>query len=341
MGILHTDAKKHSLNKTRVAANIKSARGALYALFGAGLHGRNGLTPPVTKQLWQTYVVSILIYGAELWQLSGAEAEPLERFQRKTLRALQGLPDNTANAASLGLLGILPVLTTIESRALKLLVDIFSDRTSLEYQIAVRQLALKDESSSSWFVYIQGVLHKYKLPTAHQLLESTPSWSSWKETVKRAGNQHWVQYCQHELQERSTLQHLSASSLSPGTVAVLWQSTTDSPGDAHKATIKAKVLTGTYRLQAVRARFNQHQADPTCQLCNTAPEDTIHFMLKCPVLADTRRPFLEELMTNCDVVARDRLAADTTLLLQTLLDASLSISIYVINSERNTLMARG
>ena len=38
------------------------------------------------------------------------------------------------------------------------------------------------------------------------------------------------------------------------------------PIDVEQAAIKAKILTGTYTLQSNRAKFNQHEVDPTCLL---------------------------------------------------------------------------
>ena len=36
-------------------------------------------------------------------------------------------------------------------------------------------------------------------------------------------------------------------------------------------------MSGTHMLQATRARFNQHQVDPTCLLCCKEPENAEHF----------------------------------------------------------------
>ena len=48
-----------------------------------------------------------------------------------------------------------------------------------------------------------------------------------------------------------------------------------------KAGIKARLMTGTYVLQSVRAKFNQYSVDPTCLLCGENPEDHGHFLLRC------------------------------------------------------------
>jgi hypothetical protein len=104
LGITHSPDP--SVNTSRVSARIASATKSVYALLGAGLHGRNGLNPVVCRKLWQCYVIPILTYGAELWALDTKEIKRLETFQLQKLRYLQNLPDRTANAAVLGLIGI-------------------------------------------------------------------------------------------------------------------------------------------------------------------------------------------------------------------------------------------
>ena len=63
-----------------------------------------------------------------------------------------------------------------------------------------------------------------------------------------------------------------------------------------KAAIKARLLTGTYTLQANRHRFNQHEIDATCELCKLEPEDREHFILHCKTLSEVREKHLPKLL---------------------------------------------
>ena len=47
------------------------------------------------------------------------------------------------------------------------------------------------------------------------------------------------------------------------------------------AEVKVRLLTGTYILQSNRAKFNQFNEGPTCQLCNKYPETREHFLITC------------------------------------------------------------
>ena len=61
-----------------------------------------------------------------------------------------------------------------------------------------------------------------------------------------------------------------------------------------KADIKARLMTGTYVLQSVCAKFNQYSVDPTCLLCGENP-DHEHFLLMCRLLSKSRDPFIKTL----------------------------------------------
>ena len=63
-------------------------------------------------------MVPRLLYGLESILLSKKDVECLEKFQRKCLKQIQGLPDKTANSISLALLGVLPLDAVVHKNAL-------------------------------------------------------------------------------------------------------------------------------------------------------------------------------------------------------------------------------
>jgi hypothetical protein len=253
-----------TVNQKRVKANISAARGAVYSMFGAGMHGLNGLNPKYSVHLWNTVALPCLLNGTELWQLTPAETSPLEVFQRSILKQLQGLPDRTATAAVHILTGTLPVAAKIHSRALNLFRSAVADKTSREYQLAQTQLSLKEDGSSSWFMYIEDLAYTYQLPSPHELLEQTPSKESWKTTVKRRIHQHWKQRLEEEGASKSTLKHLSLD-LRPGKVAAIWESAGANLVATARAQVKARVLTGTYRLQNTTRKAEPERAGQDVQ----------------------------------------------------------------------------
>ena len=67
------------------------------------------------------------------------DIDSLEKFQRKCLKQIQGIPDNTSNSACLALLGILPIKDILNKNLLNLFVNMNRDESSMEYEIAQRQ----------------------------------------------------------------------------------------------------------------------------------------------------------------------------------------------------------
>jgi hypothetical protein len=268
-------------NEKRARSNIAAARATVYSMFGAGLHGENGLNPRYSIHLWNTIALPCLLNGTEVWRLNPRETEPLEVFQRSVLRQLQGLPDSAANAAVYLLSGVLPVTARIHMRVLTYFRSVVADRTSREYKLALQQLALKEEGSHSWFTYVEDILHQYQLPNPHDILASTPAKEGWKLLVKKTIFLHWRKEIEAEAAQKSSLRHLHQE-MEPGRVALVWESAGNSVTDSAKAQIKARLMTGTYRLQSLVARQNQNAPDGTCKLCQTADEDVGHFLLDCP-----------------------------------------------------------
>jgi hypothetical protein len=100
--------------------------------------------------------------------------------------------------------------------------------------------------------------------------------------------------------------------------------------------VKAKLLTGTYTLQANRAVFNQYEVDKTCPLCGMGPENRQHFMLECPSLQDVRNPYMDKirhLLSRENQEEFEKIWGDNELCLQLILDSSVSTVSLVITSE--------
>ena len=62
---------------------------------------------------------------------------------------LQRLPDNTSSSACLGILGILPVESVIHKTLLNLFTTMMRDQNSIEYEIARRQIVMRDMPQKS------------------------------------------------------------------------------------------------------------------------------------------------------------------------------------------------
>ena len=93
--------------------------------------------------------------------------------------------------------------------------------------------------------------------------------------------------------------------------------------------MKNKILTGTYILQTNRAKFNQNEINPTCQLCYDAEETLEHFLLKCKGL-DTVRNSVVKVVKDIQNGISDLLgvypAASEFSLLQMIVDSNVVLA---------------
>ena len=180
----HLGIHREVKDKPNIEEKINIGRRTAYSIMGAGFHSGNGLKVCLNGFLWSTFIVPRFTYGLEVLTLTKKDIEMLEKFQRKSLKQIQSLPDKTPNVVTLGLLGILPVEAVIDKNALNLFMNVIRDKNSIEYQIAERQLAMKDSQEKCWFDYIKSILETYNMPSIYSLFDEQPSKSKWKKTFE-------------------------------------------------------------------------------------------------------------------------------------------------------------
>ena len=112
---------------------------------------------------------------------------------------------------------------------------------------------------------------QFCLNTAYQfclntldLLNSELTKASWKQAIDEHINTYWVNKIKLEASDKSSLRFLNTENYEIGEVHCVWKNAGFNPMAIKKAGIKARLMTGTYVLQSVRAKFNQYSVDPTC-----------------------------------------------------------------------------
>ena len=112
---------------------------------------------------------------------------------------------------------------------------------------------------------------------------------------------------------KSSLRFLSEDTLNVTRPALVWRSALHSHRDTEKSFIKARIMTGTYKLQAQESMYNPAVSD-TCPLCGEGTEDRRHFLVVCTSLTTAREPYLSHI--------RRMLYIYTDELCQTLIDCT-------------------
>ncbi|KAK3094330.1 hypothetical protein FSP39_000374 [Pinctada imbricata] len=254
------------------------------------------------------------------------------------------LPKRTADAAVYILACDIPIEGDLHIKILGKLGNIFRSN-GVERKLAERQLAMKEGNSASWFIYAKSILERYDLPSIYNLFESPPAKAEWNTLIRKKVVTTWIDKVTTEARSKSTLKHLCKAPYKKGTVHNLWRYASDDTIAVKKAGVKAKLVTGSYTLQADHTKFNKNDRPTTCTLCHNGVEDLYHFLLLCPALK-IRDQFLEKIL---DFLANkglgDMFRDNRPLLTQIILDPSSSVVPCILQSEDalNTLesLSRG
>lgn len=240
------------------------------------------------------------------------QLKSLSQFHKRLLKQLQALPERTADSAVFAIIGIAPLEALLDIR-IAVFAHSLANNSRLTRDVMTRQLATKDHSSHSWFIYAQKRLHLYNLPLLIKLITDESTAAQWKCLVKKTILSHWSDVIIYEAGQKSTLKNLKCFKTTAHAFRdthPLWHHVEANNRDVRRATIKARVLTGTYILQVNRDRYNNSKSPSLCPLCAREPEDRLHFLLRCPSLESRRRPYLDNIQdlipavvhwTECDL----------------------------------------
>jgi hypothetical protein len=213
-----------------VKKKISLGRRTTYGLMGTGLHGTNGVDACTSYRIYKTYVLPRMLYGMEVIVLKKGDLKALETAHRELLRVFQSLPTSTANAATYLLIGAVPIEAEIDRRRLALMGGIVRTPDMVLREVAVRQIAVKDSDSKSWFVTTAKTLVKYDLPCMSELLLEPPTKQQWRGMVNRAVRGYWGKALRAEAHSKSTLELLNREVLQMGKPHPCWSTVSMSEG---------------------------------------------------------------------------------------------------------------
>ena len=153
-----------------VEERVKRGRRTIYALFGGGLHGNNGLGTERTLLIYHSYAHPVFVYGLESIVLDKRSIDTLAIFHISILMELPGLPTRCSNAAAYLMANQLPLPALLHIAILTLLCNIaISKNKSLEILLK-RQCALRVRRI--WAMKAQDTVDKYDMGTIDDIFES-------------------------------------------------------------------------------------------------------------------------------------------------------------------------
>ena len=218
LGIIRTNTLSDNMT-VNVEENIKKSRRSAYGLFGGGFHGNNGLDPETLIHLFNTYITPVLMYGMELIIPKTTALEQLERYQKKLLKQLLSLPQNTPDPVVYLLSGTLPVEAQLHIRAPSFFNNICNqEEKSIEKLSARQQLRIKTINSNSWFIEIKKMLIKYNLQDPEYYLDNPKTKRLSITSIMREIQNYWQELITSMASYYSGLKYLNSADYRPGTL---------------------------------------------------------------------------------------------------------------------------
>ena len=111
-----------------------------------------------------------MLFGLEVLQLKQTDINKLAIQQRKFLKQIQTLPDRAPSVVTHALLGLEPVESYLDRQVLTLYRQVLDPEGTVEKELALRLLSMKNERSHSWFIKVKETLSKYDLPSIYDLV---------------------------------------------------------------------------------------------------------------------------------------------------------------------------
>jgi hypothetical protein len=265
-----------------VDARISSARRAAFAVLGIGVHD-DGLDPKAACHIASILITMRLVTGLNAVILEKADIQKLDKFYHTLHRQIQGIPENAARIATYILSGALPLQAKMDLGILEMFGAIARmDPEHLIWKLAFRQLATKDDSSMSWFVYALHAAQRYGIDAFGMMLQPT-SKPKWKRLCKEKVYECTFKELTQSADGMKTLKWLIIPTYRNAsyTTHPIWQTCRGSVWQATKARIRARLLIGRYGLNKSRAKYRRIK--PTCPICleEEEEEDETHFIAIC------------------------------------------------------------
>ena len=141
------------------------------------------------------------------------DIETLEKFQRKSLRQIQGQPHTISNTITLAFLGMLPLETIIHKNSLNLFSSSVRYKHFIEYEIAERKVVMKGCEEKSWFNYFKSIFETYELLSVFSLFDQQISKPEWKEIMSNVVHSNIEATWRAEVSAKASLKYVNPDSL--------------------------------------------------------------------------------------------------------------------------------
>ena len=217
-------------------------------------------------------------------------------FLRKYIKFILSLPTKNPGPVVYILTDMLPVEGQIHIKALTFVNSICHlEEKSVEKQLALRQMNIKNSSSNSWFVQVNKILLRYELRDLGEQLNNPVSKVMWRKQVYKAVYSYWKEHIITHARAYQQIQYLNLGCFQFGSVHPTLFIKDANTRKAKRLSVNTQLLAGTFILQTNRAKFNSTEVSGKSLLCHDQDETIEHFILECPVLETVRSCVIEDM----------------------------------------------
>ena len=115
------------------------------------------------------------------------------------------------------------------------------DQSSIEYEIAQRQIVMRDMPQKSMFIHIQCLFDLYGLPSVFELMCNTPPKLVWKNALNRKIHEMVELYWKSDITNKSFTKYINADVLKVGALHHAWSTVRNNVHDSKRAQNKVYV----------------------------------------------------------------------------------------------------
>ena len=292
-------------NLPHILQRITNHKKALGAVLSTGMARHHRGNPAASQKVEKLYGMPVLLSGVAPLTLLQSEIQTLGHHYKETLQGLLKLHFATPEPVVLFLAGSLPLEAILHMRQLTLFIMIAQLPDNILNRIARYILTIASDSSSSWFVKIKTLCHKYFLPHPLLLLQNPPKRDVFKKTAKLKILDFWKQKLSEDAAPLPSLCYFKPQFMSLDKPHIIWRSCGSNPYEIQKAVIQTRMLSGRYRDDSLSRHFTNN-ASGECLLCkehnpaSLSPSpigDLPHLLLHCPLLTDRRTILMDYWLT--------------------------------------------
>jgi hypothetical protein len=249
------------------------------------------------RRLWEALGVPVVGYGGEVWEVSGKEAEQLEKVQRCVGRQLLGCSQLVGDAVVRGELGWWRLQARRDEAKLRFLGKLkrMAAARVVRKVLAVRMgdAVRRNGKGKGWCALVLRLVEKYGLEEASQAAgqQSREAVAEWEAAVREA-----VQEKEQNVWQAAVAANKVLARYGRVKKELELESFVDGGQVERKsAALKVRLRGGGTSLEVQQGKYEQlERSQRVCKACGSGEVgDEEHFLLECSVLEEARNRMWE------------------------------------------------